>query len=152
MNIDNVKEMFDGFYLAKRIRDLLPPLPDSINSSYIHYLDKIKILENREIEVRVSDLSDLLNLPRPGVTRTLKEMEKLDLIQKIQSKEDGRVVYIKSTEKGKKLREHYVSKYFEKLSSKFESISDEEVRSMIETIEKVYKIMVSVDIDFDNIK
>ena len=65
MNIDNVKEMFDGFYLAKRIRDLLPPLPDSINSSYIHYLDKIKILENREIKVRVSDLSDLLNLPRP---------------------------------------------------------------------------------------
>ena len=76
MTIELIKQLMDTCYLAKRARDLLPPLPDGVTSSYIQYLDVIQRLEAKGVRARVSDLSDALNLPRPGVTRTVKEMER----------------------------------------------------------------------------
>ena len=46
-----------------------------IRSSFIQYLDTIQSLEGQGVQVKVSDISDAMELPRPGVTRTVKEME-----------------------------------------------------------------------------
>ena len=53
--------------------------------------------------MKVSDISDVLNLPRPGVTRTVKEMETKGYLKKIASHNDGRVTYVTITERGKQL-------------------------------------------------
>ena len=68
MDIELIKRMMDACYQGKRIRDMLPPLPDGVASSYIQYLDIIEKLEKQGIQVKVSDVSDALSLPRPGVT------------------------------------------------------------------------------------
>ena len=65
-----IKRMFDACYQAKRIRELLPPLPSGVRSTFIQYLDAIQMLEKDDVSVKISDISDALNLPRPGVTRT----------------------------------------------------------------------------------
>ena len=75
MTIELIKRLLDACYEAKRIRDMLPPLPDGVTPSYIHFLDVIEQMEKNGTSVKVSDISDALNLPRPGVTRTVKEME-----------------------------------------------------------------------------
>ena len=75
MTTEKIKRMLDACYQAKRIRELLPALPNGVAPSYIHYLDVILALEKKEVQVKISDISDKLNLPRPGVTRTVKEME-----------------------------------------------------------------------------
>ncbi len=49
----------------KRIREMLPPLPEGIMSSHIRYMDMIQELQKQKVHVRVSDLSDVLNIPRP---------------------------------------------------------------------------------------
>lgn len=103
MTIELIKQLMDTCYLAKRARDLLPPLPDGVTSSYIQYLDVIQILEAKGVRARVSDLSDALNLPRPGVTRTVKEMERKGYLQKQVSAEDGRVTYLLLTDAGRLL-------------------------------------------------
>ena len=60
MTIELIKQLMDTCYLAKRARDLLPPLPDGVTSSYIQYLDVIQRLEAKGVRARVSDLSDAL--------------------------------------------------------------------------------------------
>ena len=90
--------MMDACYQAKRVRDLLPALPDGVLPSFIQYLDAIQTLEQQGIQVKVSDLSDALSLPRPGVTRTVKDMEARGLLTKHTSPEDGRVTYLTITE------------------------------------------------------
>ena len=70
MTIETIKRMLDACYQGKRIRDMLPPLPKGVTSSYIQYLDVIQSLERNGVHVKISDISDALNLPRPGVTRT----------------------------------------------------------------------------------
>lgn len=141
MTGDKIKEVMDACYLAKRVRDMLPKLPNGVTSSHIHYLDTIRRLESSKDRVRVSDISDELGLPRPSVTKTIKDMEKLGFIEKKTTQEDGRVVFISSTAAGKDLVDKYVDQCFGELSLEFADISDEDADHMIETIEKLYEVM-----------
>lgn len=141
MTNKKIKEMFDACYQAKRIREMLPPLPEGVMPSYIQYLDAIQKLEKKDIHVKVSDISDVMNLPRPGVTRTVKEMEKKGYLSKIASPDDGRVTYISITEEGWKLFRKYDENYFGELSADLSDISEEDADCMIRTIAKFYQIM-----------
>ena len=141
MTNEKVKRMLDACYQAKRIRELLPPLPQGVMPSYIQYMDTIQKLEKQGIQVKVSDISSVMNLPRPGVTRTVKEMETKGYLHKFASKEDGRVTYIAVTRKGTNLSQKYDEQYFKSLLPYMEEISDEDAECMIRTIEKFYQIM-----------
>ena len=141
MTNKKIKEMLDACYQAKRIREMLPPLPEGVMPSYIQYLDMIQRLEKQGTQVKISDISDVMNLPRPGVTRTVKEMEKKGYLSKIASSDDGRVTYISITEEGRKLFHKYDEHYFGELSRDLSDISEEDADCMIRTIEKFYQIM-----------
>ena len=149
MTNEKIKRMFDACYQAKRIREMLPPLPPGVMPSYIQYLDVIRKLEGQGTGVKVSDISDALNLPRPGVTRTVKEMEKKGYICKISSPDDGRVTYISATEEGEELSKKYDEYYFNDLRADLSDITEEEADGMILTIEKFYKIMCERREHFD---
>ena len=133
MTSEIIKRMIDACYQAKRTREMLPPLPEGVRSSFIQYLDTI--------QVKVSDISDAMELPRPGVTRTVKEMEEKGYLKKMASEADGRVTYIAVTRKGTNLSQKYDEQYFKSLLPYMEEISDEDAECMIRTIEKFYQIM-----------
>lgn len=85
--------------------------PKGVTSSYIQYLDAIERLEREGVRVKVSDISDALHLPRPGVTRTVGEMEDKGYLQKSASAEDGRVTYLTITEQGRKLSQTFNERF-----------------------------------------
>ena len=141
MTNEKIKRMIDACYLAKRIREMLPPLPEGVMPSYIKYLEAVQTLEKNSSHVRVSDISDVLDLPRPGVTRTVKEMEQKGYLHKLASPDDRRVTYISITEKGRELSRKYDENYFSELSAYLDDISEKEADCMIRTIGKFYEIM-----------
>ncbi|MGI6254867.1 MAG: MarR family winged helix-turn-helix transcriptional regulator [Acutalibacter sp.] len=141
MDIQTIKAMFDACYQAKRIWDMLPTLPKGVTPSYIHYLDTIESLEQRGTQVKVSDISDALNLPRPGVTRTVKAMEAKGYLCKRASQKDGRITYISITPAGKELSQRYNEQYFNRLAPFVKEISEEDANCTIETIEQFYRVM-----------
>ena len=141
MTIETIKAFLDACYQAKRIRELLPALPKGVTPAYIHYLDIIETLEKRGVRVKVSDISDALNIPRPGVTRTVKEMQDKGYLQKIASVEDGRVTYLTVTEQGKALSRTHNEQFFAELAPLLAGISDDDAACTVRTIEQIYKIM-----------
>lgn len=141
MKTETIKALLDGCYQAKRARELLPELPKGVTSSYIHYLDTIERLEQCGAGVRVSDISDALKLPRPGVTRTVTEMERAGYLEKCASKSDGRVTYITITEAGRKLSQTYNAQFFSQLAPLLADIPEEDAQCTIRTIEKLYRVM-----------
>lgn len=149
MDIKTIKAMFDACYQAKRIRDLLPPLPQGVTPSYIHFLDTIESLEQQGTRVKISDISDALNIPRPGVTRTVKEMEAKGYLCKHTSASDGRITYVTITQAGKQLSRRYNEQYFNQLAPLLTDISQEDANCTIQTIERFYRVMserrVSID-------
>lgn len=149
MNADKIKRMLDACYVAKRIRELLPELPDGVTPAYIQYMDVIHKLESSNKKVKVSDISATLNLPRPGVTRTVKEMEAKGYLTKSTSDEDGRITYISITPKGEALSEKYDKNYYSRLCRYLDGISEEEADCMINTIKKFYKVMSERRVDIE---
>lgn len=149
MDVELIKRMMDACYQGKRIRDMLPPLPDGVASSYIQYLDVIDRLEQQGVQAKVSDVSDALALPRPGVTRTVKDMEAKGYVKKLASPEDGRVTYLTATEAGKELSEKYNKQYFSTLSPFVDEIPEKDIQCTIRTMEKFYNIMCERRISLD---
>ena len=141
MTKDKIKEVMDACYQAKRIRDMLPALPGGVTSSHIHYLDTLSKLDIPEGKVKVSDISENLGLPRPSVTKTVKDMEKLGFVEKETTETDGRFVYIKTTRTGRDMVDKYVDEYFGNLSEDLGGITDEDADKMIEVVEKFYIVM-----------
>ena len=140
MTNEKIKQMFDACYQAKRIREMLPPLPEGVMPSYIHYLDSIQKLEQQGVQVKVSDLSDALNLPRPGVTRTVKEMEAKGYLKKTASAEDGRVTYLSITEAGAQLSQTYDKQFFDALVPCLQGVPEADVETTIRTIEAFHQV------------
>ena len=141
MTKEKIKQVMDACYQAKRVRDMMPKLPNGVTPTHIHYLDVITKLELDGAEVKVSDISDELGLPRPGITKTIKGMEQLGFVEKKTSDADGRFVYIRSTQAGRDLVDKYVDEYFTDLEEMLGDITDETADIMIVTIEKLYDVM-----------
>lgn len=141
MTTRNIKHLLDAFYLAKRVRELMPALPKGVTPAFIHYLDTIAALQQQGVRVKVSDISDALHIPRPGVTRTVKDMVDGSYLEKAASEEDGRVTYLTITEKGRMLSQVFDSEFFAQLAPLLADVSDEDAATTIRTIEKVYQVM-----------
>ena len=141
MTKEKIKQVMDACYQAKRVRDMMPKLPNGVTPTHIHYLDVITKLELDGAEVKVSEISDQLGLPRPGVTKTIKDMERLGFVEKKSSETDGRIVYIRSTQTGRDLVCKYVDEYFTGLGESLTDITDEDADTMIATVEKLYEVM-----------
>lgn len=141
MTKEKIKQVMDACYQAKRVRDMMPKLPNGVTPTHIHYLDVITKLELDGAEVKVSEISDELGLPRPGVTKTIKDMERLGFVEKKSSETDGRIVYIRSTQTGRDLVCKYVDEYFTGLGESLIDITDEDADTMIATVEKLYEVM-----------
>lgn len=141
MTPDKIKQMVDACYLAKRIRDLLPRLPEGAAPSYLQVLDTVRRLQTRENSVKVSDISLALGLPRPGVTRLVKQMEAGGYLKKRPDPEDGRIAYVTITEKGKALSDKFDRLFYDQLAEQMDGISEAEADAMIRTISRFYQIM-----------
>lgn len=141
MTTRNIKHLLDAFYQAKRVRELMPALPKGVTPAFIHYLDTIAALQQQGVRVKVSDISDALHIPRPGVTRTVKDMVDGGYLEKAASEEDGRVTYLTITEKGRMLSQIFDSAFFAQLTPLLADVSDEDAATTIRTIEKVYQVM-----------
>lgn len=149
MTTRNIKHLLDAFYQAKRVRELMPALPKGVTPAFIHYLDTIAALQQQGVRVKVSDISDALHIPRPGVTRTVKDMVDGGYLEKAASEEDGRVTYLTITQKGRMLSQVFDSAFFAQLTPLLADVSDEDAATTIRTIEKVYQVMSERRIHFE---
>ena len=149
MNPEKIKRMMDACYQAKRVRELLPPLPEGVTPAYIRYIDAIHNLRSDKERVKISDISGYLQLPRPGITRTVTEMVKKGYLTKKTSSEDGRITYVQVTKKGEELSEKYDTNYYNRLCPYLACISEEEADCMIETIGKLYNVMSERSVEIE---
>ncbi|MGI6217890.1 MAG: MarR family winged helix-turn-helix transcriptional regulator, partial [Coriobacteriales bacterium] len=121
-NIKSTKNFFDACRIAGRIRQSMPPLPNGVSPRHVHVVDAITQLSKDGSEVRVSDVSELLGVTRPGITRAISELEELDMVEKAQGQKDGRTVIVQLTSKGKQLYTKYVKEYFEDVTQAISGI------------------------------
>lgn len=79
MTKEKIKQVMDACYQAKRVRDMMPKLPNGVTPTHIHYLDVITRFERSETDVKVSDISDEAGAPQERAYKTIKDMDAWDL-------------------------------------------------------------------------
>ena len=108
---------------------------------HIHVIDAIYTCKKNKELVCVSDISNALNITTPSVTKLIKELEKKDVVEKIECKEDKRITYLELTTYGKELYKVFVEEYHSKVAKVLNNISDEEAKTFIKVANDVYNLM-----------
>ena len=117
-----IKDFFDCCRDAKKILELMPPLPQGLTPRHIQIIDTISQLEEKNGLVKISDISTALHVTRPSITRLVSELAAAGYAQKAGSVTDGRVTYVALTNKGKSCCDFYVKRYHNWVSSQLTGI------------------------------
>lgn len=115
--------------IAIILKDIEPPL----SKSHVYLLIDIR----RRGECTVTDIANHLEITLSAVTSLVDKLCTSELVTRIRSEEDRRVVYMKLTEKGEKLLEQIdvnKNRLFEKV---FSNLDTEEINNFYGTIEKI---------------
>lgn len=138
-----IKDFMDSCHSAKKIVELMPSLPDGIKPRHIHVIDALYELSRTRDFVKVSDISEALNVTRPSITKLVMELEEKDVLSKNIYEKDSRIIILSLTQLGQLYYKIYVQEYYTHLQELFGTIEEEQLQATTEMIKKVYKMMIS---------
>ena len=141
LSIEAIKTLLTTCHEAKRITELQPPLPEGLTPGNLKVLDYIEQLERTAQPPKVSDIADLLQVTRPGITRLVRELEAIRAIEKITDDQDKRIVRLRLTPSGRKLHAYYIAQYHGWLATQLTDISEADINTTAATIAKLYQTM-----------
>ena len=107
------------------------------NITDYYYLTTIYNMENPNL----GEIAEKLKLTKPAISALVKRLVKNELVEKVKSEEDGRIYYLKVTEKGIKIIEgdNAIYKQFANLIS--EITSEKKLEELNFLFNKVVKIL-----------
>ena len=107
------------------------------NITDYYYLTTIYNMDNPNL----GEVAEKLKLTKPAISALVKRLTKNDLIEKNKSNEDGRIYYIKVTEKGRKIIEgdNVVYSQFTRLVG--EIISEDQLKELNCLLGEVVKLL-----------
>ena len=92
MKVESAKLVLDACQQAAQLQRLLPPLPEGITPRCVRVIEQIRRLSEEGGPVRVSDISEILDVTRPGITNVLRDLEELGYVEKRRDEADSRNV------------------------------------------------------------
>jgi len=116
LKLDN-QICFPLYALSRKVIQLYKPLLDKYNLTYTQYIIMLVLWEEEKISIKA--LGEKLYLDSGTISPVVKKLVKQGLIEKFRFKEDERIVMIKLTDAGKKMKEEAVE-IPEKLYNEFE--------------------------------
>lgn len=147
MNNNLAGEVLDALFMAKRTLGHMPPLQQGIKPAHIRVLHAF-IKQPSGNDVRVSDISESLQLTKPSVTKLIQELVDLKAISKQSSPDDKRVIFLKLLPYGRELVEKYVIAYHAALKKELLKLPESDYQNLQTTIRHIYQSMLKVEKQF----
>lgn len=141
--INLVRSLLLACQEARRITELQPPLPDGLTPANLKVLNALYDFASSGRSAKVSDISSLLKVTRPGITRLVSELEAIGAVEKYADAKDKRVVRLKLLPYGRKLYRYHIEEFHHALAKELAGLTDAEVAVTRSTIEKLFKAMAA---------
>lgn len=141
MKVASLKGLLDACFLAKRIVETLPELPQHMKPRHIHVLNVILETQQQRGVCRVSDVSGSLSITMPSVTRLVQELEQLGMLIKSPDAEDGRITLLSLTAEGAECVQRYVVLFQGMWAETLEEVTDEQAAEAVRIIEALWRTM-----------
>ncbi|MCY6356448.1 MarR family transcriptional regulator [Clostridium sp. ZS2-4] len=96
---------------------------------------------NRHNTMKISEISTEMSLANSTVSGIADRLEKQNIIKRLRSKEDKRIVNIELTDKGKTIVEEFrgtINEYFEDI---FDKCDETQMNAIIEGLEMIKRVL-----------
>lgn len=90
--------------------------------------------------VTVSMISELLEISKPAVSQMINVLEEKGLVDRVTTKKDRRVVYVKLTDAGVQSLKKAMESYMSNINGIFEKMGEEDTAEFLRLLEKFYII------------
>ncbi|HHW45828.1 MAG TPA: MarR family transcriptional regulator [Clostridiales bacterium] len=114
----------------------------NLSISEIHLIEAIEKNTQEDNKGKtISELSEILKITLPSVTLAINKLVKKGYVTKTRSEEDGRVIFVNLTDRGKKVAR--VHRHFHRcmVEAVVKDLSDEEFRAMVSGLVKLNKFL-----------
>lgn len=141
--MDDLSKAIDIIKTLKEIMDNIKHIMDS-QFRYIDLTASQGILISilwREGEMRISDLSKKIGLSNSTVSGIIDRLEKQDIVKRIRSQEDRRVVYVTITDDFKKKAKKHFDEAERQLGKMINRANSEELDLILEGLDTLKKLV-----------
>ncbi len=107
-----------------------------VNEGRFKYLREI----DKHGSMTMSELAESFNLSKPTVTETIRKFEKAELIERHRCDDDGRVVNIKLTERGKLLAKTNMLESDRALEKVYARLTESELKTLMALFNKIGQV------------
>ena len=100
----------------------------------------IRILSKHN-QMKLSEISNKMNLANSTVSGIIDRLEKIDVVKRVRSKEDKRVVYVELSSKAKELHEGFHNLMNEYLEDIIRDANEEQINRILNGLETLKDLL-----------
>lgn len=137
LKLDN-QLCFSLYAVSREVIKTYKPQLDKYGLTYTQYIAMLVVWEHEEITVK--EMGQKLHLDSGTLTPVLKKLLSMELIDKCRDKNDDRVVIVRITEKGRKMKDEITEvpeKLYFEFGKKFEDAG--ELKRLLDNLLAVFK-------------
>ena len=141
MKVESAKLILDACAAASHVELMLPSLPKGITPRCVRVIEQIAQLTKQQKPVKVSDISEMLDVTRPGITAVVRELNEMGYVSKERDHTDSRIVYVSLTQSGWALYQTYVEEGHARLAEVLADIGDDGAEQLSAMVHRVLDLI-----------
>ncbi|SHJ48781.1 DNA-binding transcriptional regulator, MarR family [Dethiosulfatibacter aminovorans DSM 17477] len=136
----------NGYQIASLIREINSKLNHSIKNEFkdtgltVPQIMVLKTLSNGN-RLKISEISKEMNLVNSTVSGIIDRLEKQDIVKRIRSEEDRRIVYIELSEKGNEIIKNHRAIINNFFNDTFGNLGNEEINTILTGLQTVKNVL-----------
>ena len=136
-NAEKIHQMMQKFHKLRINTKILGEMPNS----EIMMLKKIKMNSSEDKGVTMSTLSDLLEISKPAVSQLINVLEDKGYVERITTKNDRRLVYVRLTENGEQCLAKQLRSFLDGMNQVFAKMGEDDTADLLRLLNKLYTIV-----------
>ncbi len=137
-------ELLEAVSKFKKFHSSIPSPEDLSHGEFfmLKVIEKSRKQKERSVEqgVKISDLSAVMHMSKPGISQMLKSLENKKMIRRVMAQDDRRVIYVVITELGYEMMEK-ASQLFQYYTDQIlKQFGEENTKKLIELLNRLYEI------------
>jgi DNA-binding MarR family transcriptional regulator len=141
MHVSNAEKIFQTVQKFQKI-SINSKIMGEMPRSEIKMLRLIKMHTTEEAVVTISTLSEYLAISKPAVSQMVNVLEDRGYVERITTKNDRRIVYVRLTEAGELSLEKALQHLMKVLDEIFGKMGEKDTIKLLELLDKLCSIMV----------
>lgn len=114
----------------------------NLSISEIHLIEAIEKNTQQDNKGKtISELSEIMKITLPSVTLAINKLVKKGYVTKTRSEEDGRVIFVKLTDRSKKVARVHRHFHRRMVEAVIKDLTDEEFKAMVSGLVKLNKFL-----------